>query len=272
MNPRIQKKKEFTEKMLLNRITVKLSNINGKYKVRDRRNISGKVLSAILLVGTLFFGGSIVIAIANSLSQDNPLHFWLPPVFMFSFFIAFLIYLSRGKREEGQENFNKTQLDKYKKPSQDLSMNLTTTESVEPNQDGQSENVVEKVISKYLIVALLGCVLLFGVLASSIFIAGGTAVWGKIEAGRFFLGEGGEYTEVTSLGYILSAILTFSLGILFPFAAYALCSMYWKTEDPKKPSKRFGIFFVVFASFIGIFLAIKSFDCFVSAVATAMRN
>lgn len=223
---------------------------------------SGKILSAVLLVATLLFGGSIIVAIANSLPQDNPLHFWLPPVFMFSWFIALLIYLSRDKREEEQENFNKTQIDRCEEPSQDVSMNLTTDESVETIENRQSKNILGKEHSRYLIIFPIVCFLAFVILILHIFIAGGSAVNGKIEFGRFYLGVGGVYTEVSRLGYILSAVNTFVLGVLLPFAAYALCSIPWKTEKTKKPSKRFRQIFVVFASFIGGGLALSSLiDC-----------
>lgn len=234
-----------------------------------RNAFSGKILYPVLLVATLFFGGSIIVAIANSLPKDNPLHFWLPPVFMFSCFIAFVIYLSRGKREEEQENFHKAQLDKHEEPSQDVSVTPTTTESVGTVQDRQSKNRVGKKNSKYLILCSLGCVIAFFILILSHFIAGGTAVNGKIETGKFFLGEGGVYTEVTRLGYILSTANTFILGVLFPLAAYAGCSMSWKTENTKNPGKRFGQLFVVFAAFIGGGLALTSLvDC-ILAILTA---
>jgi hypothetical protein len=172
-----------------------------------------------------------------------------------------VIYLSHGTREEEQVDSNKTQLDKCE-PSQDASMNLATAESVDAVPNNQSKNMVGEKYSKFLIISLIGCVVAFFILALSHFIAGGTAVTGKIAANRFFLGEGGVYTEVSRFGYILSTANTFVLGVLFPFAAYALCSFPWKTEKTKKPSKRFGLFFVVFASFIGGSLALTSLiDC-----------
>lgn len=233
--------------------------------MKYRNAFPGKILYAVLLVATLLFGGSIIIAIANSLPKDNPLHFWLPPVFMFSWFIVLLIYLSRGKKEEQQENFNKTHIDRCEEPSQDVSMNLTTEESVETIDSKQSKNMLGKEHSRYLIIFPIVCFLAFVTLSLSIFIAGGTADWGKIEFGRFYLGVGGVYTEVSRLGYILSAANTFVLGVLLPFAAYALCSIPWKTEKTKKPSKRFRQIFVVFASFIGGGLALSSLiDCFLA--------
>jgi hypothetical protein len=232
-----------------------------KYQMIHRNTSPGKILSAVLLLATLLFGGSIIVAIANSLPKENPLHFWLPPVFMFSYFVAFVIYLSRGKGEEEHQNSSKTQLDKCE-PSQDASMNLATAESVETVHNNQSKNMVVKKNSKYLIICLIGCVVAFGILILSSFIAGGTAVNGKIETGRFFLGQYGNYTEVSRFGYVLSTANTFVLGVLFPFAAYALCSMSWKTEKTRKPSERFRLFFVVFASFIGGSLALTSLiDC-----------
>ncbi len=236
--------------------------------MKCRNDYSGRILSAVLLVAILIFGGSIIVAIANSLPKDNPLHCWLPPVFMFSWFIALLIYLSRGKREEEEEDLKKTKLDKYEEPSQDVSVNLTTNETAVTIQNKQSENMFGKKKSKYLILWFIGWVIAFFILMLSTFIAGGTAVNGKIEFGRFYLGEHGVYKEVSRLGYILSTANTFVLGILSPFAAYALCSMSWKNEHTKKPSKRFGQVFVVFAGFIGVHLALTSLVNCILAILT----
>ena len=236
--------------------------------MKCRNAFSGKILSAILLVATLLFGGSIIVAIANSLPQDNPLHFWLPPVFAFSWFIALLIYLSRSKREEEQENFNKTQIDKCEEPSQDVSINLTTVESVETIENRQSKNMLGKKNNIYLIICLIVCFLAFVTLILSTFIAGGSADWGKIESGIFYLGHGGVYTEVSRLGYILSAVNSFIFGASLPFATYALFSMSWKTEKTKPPPKRFGQIFVVFAAFFGGSLALTSLINCILAILT----
>jgi hypothetical protein len=191
---------------------------------------------------------------------------------MFSFFIAVIIYLSRGIKKEEQENLSKTHSGKCEESSEDVSIKPAAGEMVGAMQNTKAKSIVEKKIRKFLIICLIGWIAAFGISILSIFIAGGLAINGKIEAGRFFLGMHGEYTEVSIIGYILSTANTFVVGVLFPFAAYALCSMGWKTDDPQISNKKFGIFFVVFVSFIGIFLAIKSFDCCVSAIVTIMRN
>jgi hypothetical protein len=235
-----------------------------KYQMKYRNALSGKVLSAILLVAALFFGGGIIVAIANFLSEGNPLHFWLPPIFAFSWFIALLVYLSRGKRDEGQENFDKTQPDKREEPSQDVSANLATVELAETIQNKPSKNTAGKKNNKYQKICLIGFILAFGILFLSSLIAGGTAISGKIENGRFFLGEHGAYTEVTRLGYILSTVNTFVMGVLFPFAAS------WKSENiESRQVKRFRLFFVVFASFIGGGFALASLRSCILAILTA---
>ena len=109
---------------------------------------------------------------------------------------------------------------------------------------------------------------MFVILTLSIFIAGGTAFWGKIESGRFYLGEGGVYTEVSRLGYILSSIGSFIVGLSFPFAAYAGFSIEGKIKDTKKPGKKFQIFFIVFSAFVGGDLALSSLIDFILAILT----
>lgn len=236
--------------------------------MKYRNALSGKVLSAVLLVATLFFGGGIIIAIANSLSKDNPLHFWLPPIFMFLWFIALLIYLPRGKRDEEQEDSDKRQPDKTVEPSREFSTNLTIAEPVETIRNKQSKNTIGRKYSKYQIICPIGFVIAFGILISSSFIAGGSAVNGKIENGKFFLGEHGNFTEVNRLGYILSTANTFILGVLLPFAAHALSSISWKNEDTKKTNKKFMLVFIVFASFVGGFVVIESLVCCILAILT----
>jgi len=103
-----------------------------------------------------------------------------------------------------------------------------------------------------------------------IFLAGGSAVQGKIEHGRFYLGEKGVYTQVSALGYTLSAFNTLILGVLLPFAAYGVCSMSRKDRTLKMRDDKLRLIFVVFASFIGCFLMIDSLICCILAALTVI--
>jgi hypothetical protein len=238
-----------------------------------------KILPAVLLVAALFFGGSIVVAIANWLPADNPLHFWLPPVFMVSWFFLLIAYLSYAKRAQGQEGPTKSQTDEGQETAEDV-VGQTSTQAVstevEParplaaTRENQPESSPGQKHNKYLIACIVACVVLFMVLILGTFLAGGTAAQGKIQQGRFYLGEGGDYTQVSPLGYTLSAVHTLILGALFPFAVYAACSMSRKDPMIKMRDDKFRLIFVVFASFIGCYLVIDSLICCILAALTVL--
>ncbi|MHC4334348.1 MAG: hypothetical protein ACYSUP_13310 [Planctomycetota bacterium] len=238
-----------------------------------------KIHYAVLLVTVLLFGGLIVVTIANSLPADNPLHFWLLPVFMVSWFCLLIACLSHYKRAQGQESPTKSQTDEGQETAEDV-VRRTSTQAVSTEvgparpvdaaRENQPESTPGQKHNKYLIACIVAWVVLFMVLILGTFLAGGTAAQGKIRQGRFYLGGGGDYTQVSPLGYTLSAVHTLILGALFPFAAYAACSMSRKDPTIKMRDDKFRLIFVVFASFIGCYLAIDSLICCILAALTVL--
>jgi hypothetical protein len=63
---------------------------------------------------------------------------------------------------------------------------------------------------------------------------GGSAVNGKVEAGKYFLGEHGKYTEVSRSVYDSSRIHTYSLFITHPMAIIAILAYGVMKEDEKR--------------------------------------
>jgi hypothetical protein len=238
-----------------------------------------KIHYAVLLVVTLLFGGLIVVQIANSLPADNPLHFWLPPVFIVSWFCLLIACLSHYKKAQVNKSPTKSQTDEARETAEDV-VRQTSTQAVctevEParpvaaTRENQPESSLGPKHNKYLIACIVACMVLFMVLILGTFLAGGSAAQGKIQQGRFYLGGAGDYTQVSPLGYTLSAVHTLILGALFPFAVYAACSMSRKDPRIKMRDDKFRLIFVVFASFIGCFLVIESLICCILAALTVL--
>ena len=109
------------------------------------------------------------------------------------------------------------------------------------------------------------CVAAFLPLSTSL---GGTAQNGKIEAGRYFLGQHGVYTEVSRTGYVVSAICTGLFGLtpsltIFVGLLFAARSFAWPHRLAQVSFTIFGLLFCALMGYLWVRQAVR---CIAAAI------
>jgi hypothetical protein len=65
-------------------------------------------------------------------------------------------------------------------------------------------------------------------------IMGGTALNGKFEQGQYYLGQGGDYTPVSSSTFLICKYYEVAVLLTFSLSAIAACITYYMQEEPKE--------------------------------------
>jgi hypothetical protein len=107
------------------------------------------------------------------------------------------------------------------------------------------------------------------------FRSGGYAISGKIEDGRYYLGQFGQHYRVSRRAYIGSAACTAALAVWLPTLFWLTALRIWRADEPEFPAKGqtrllaipFS-FFALAGTYFG-FLALRaSIRCILAAIAT----
>lgn len=106
------------------------------------------------------------------------------------------------------------------------------------------------------------------------FLSGGFAVSGKVDNGRYYLGQGGTYTHVSRGMYFGSAIFTAALAVLLPSLICTTAWHMWKDVPSKSKSQRIASlvpvtcynFCAIVASYFGLWALRASLLCILRVI------
>ena len=107
------------------------------------------------------------------------------------------------------------------------------------------------------IVIIIGLVLL-GLVIPFALMPGGTALAGQVMDGHYYLGSHGHFREVSRGIYVLSALLSASIGMVLPI--YAFVFTMWR-ESRKATGNRWFWLGSLFFSLLGLTLLFSSVRC-----------
>jgi hypothetical protein len=107
------------------------------------------------------------------------------------------------------------------------------------------------------VVIIVGLVLL-GLVIPFILMPGGTALAGQVVSGHYYLGSHGHFREVSQSIFVLSAILSASIGLVLP--VYATVFTMWR-ESSKPTGNRWLWLAPLFFSLLGLTLFFSSLRC-----------
>jgi hypothetical protein len=212
----------------------------------------------MLLMG---IGIKYIADIANSLPDGNPLGFLLVPLFIIAMLTIIVFILLRTPSLEtlcSQDQDADTESGEVQEEAPADEDGKDGDTGYPPDHAGRG-TPASWLRSPRILIGVW--VLLFLIVLGISMLLGGSAVNGRIMAGRFFLAEHGDYTEVSRLTFVLSCMLDALLGIWLPVALYA-------NRRSLKPGNRgFAFLFVIGGSFVGGFILLKALWAVLRALA-----